>query len=56
MSLGNAGYAVLEAGNAQEGLAVLDAQGDRIDVVLTDIEMPVMMATSFSSTVTATNG
>ena len=42
MSLGNAGYAVLEAGNAQEGLAVLDAQGDRIDVVLTDIEMPVM--------------
>ncbi len=47
MSLGNAGYAVLEAGNAQEGLAVLDAEGARIDVVLTDIEMPVMDGYAF---------
>jgi adenylate cyclase len=47
MSLGNAGYAVLEAGNAREGLAVLDVEGDRIDVVLTDIEMPVMDGYAF---------
>lgn len=47
MSLGNAGYAVLEAGNAREGLSVLEANGDRIDVVLTDIEMPEMTGYEF---------
>ena len=47
MSLGSAGYVVLEAGNASEGLAVLDAEGDRVDVVLTDIEMPMMDGYAF---------
>ena len=47
MSLGTAGYTVIEAANACEGLAVLGAEGDRIDVDLTDIEMPVMDGYAF---------
>ena len=40
MSLGNAGYSVVQAGNGREGIAVLEAESHGIDVVLTDIEMP----------------
>ena len=40
MSLTSAGHSVVEAENGREALAVLAAQS--IDVVLTDIEMPVM--------------
>ena len=40
MSIGHLGHAVVEAGN---GLEAIDALGQhRIDVVLTDIEMPKM--------------
>jgi adenylate cyclase len=47
MSLGTEGYAVLEAENARLGLAELEANIDRIDVVLTDIEMPEMNGYEF---------
>ena len=40
MSLGNDGYAVLEASNGREALEVLAQHA--VDVVLTDIEMPEM--------------
>ena len=42
MSLGNAGYTVVEAENGRDGLALIQGEGARFDVVLTDIEMPVM--------------
>lgn len=38
MSLGSAGYSVLEAGNGREAIDVLGREA--VDVVLTDIEMP----------------
>ncbi len=47
MSLGNAGYAVVEAANGAEGLAVLDRPAHGVDVVLTDIEMPEMDGYTF---------
>lgn len=47
MSLGNEGYVVLEAENARAGLAVLEREVHRIDVVLTDIEMPQMNGYEF---------
>ena len=37
-----AGYAVLKAENGQEALQVLADNSDEVDLVLTDIEMPVM--------------
>jgi two-component system chemotaxis response regulator CheY len=40
MTLSGAGYGVLEAGDGAQGLAV--ARGKSIDMVLTDLNMPVM--------------
>ncbi len=47
MSLGNEGYTVLEAEHAKAGLAVLEDNIDRIDAVITDIEMPEMTGYEF---------
>jgi CheY-like chemotaxis protein len=40
--LEHAGLAVLSAGSGAEALAILDARGDGIDVVLLDVHMPAM--------------
>jgi two-component system, cell cycle sensor histidine kinase and response regulator CckA len=34
------GYAVIEAGNGMEALRVLDTEGSRVDLILTDVVMP----------------
>jgi nitrogen-specific signal transduction histidine kinase len=36
------GYTVLEADSAEQGLDVLDAHGDRIDMLITDVVLPGM--------------
>lgn len=41
-TLEHAGYEVVCAANGEEGLKVMRDQGDQIDVVLTDVLMPVM--------------
>ncbi|OXE36044.1 MAG: response regulator [Phenylobacterium zucineum] len=41
-ALVEAGYKVLQAVDGVEGLEVLQAKGDEIDVVITDINMPRM--------------
>jgi PAS domain S-box-containing protein len=41
-TLEHAGYEVVCAANGKEGLKVMRDQGDQIDVVLTDVLMPVM--------------
>jgi two-component system, response regulator PdtaR len=38
--LEDAGYRVLEAMNADEALATLDTDGEEIDLVITDVQMP----------------
>jgi two-component system, chemotaxis family, chemotaxis protein CheY len=40
LTLSNAGYDVVEAGNGAEGLS--KAQGSALDMVVTDLNMPVM--------------
>ena len=45
IALRGAGYEVLEAGNGQEGLARLD--GERIHLILSDVNMPVMDGIEF---------
>jgi len=40
ITLSNAGYEVVEAGNGAEGLS--KAQGSPLDMVVTDLNMPVM--------------
>jgi two-component system chemotaxis response regulator CheY len=45
IALRRAGYEVLEAGNGQEGLARLD--GERIHLILSDVNMPVMDGIEF---------
>jgi len=40
--LQEAGYNTLTAENGEQAIAVLEKEGDRVDLVLTDIEMPVM--------------
>jgi adenylate cyclase len=47
MSLNNEGYNVLEAEHALAGLALLEREIHRIDVVITDIEMPEMNGYEF---------
>ncbi len=44
-TLSNAGYEVLQAEDGQQGLEVLDRE--RVDVVITDINMPVMDGIEF---------
>jgi two-component system chemotaxis response regulator CheY len=44
-TLQQAGFAVVEGANGQEGLARLDAQ--RVDVIITDLNMPVMDGITF---------
>jgi two-component system chemotaxis response regulator CheY len=50
-TLSQAGFTVLEAGNGEEGLRVLD--GRRIDVIITDLNMPVMDGIAFIRAVRA---
>ena len=45
-TLSRAGFSVLEAGNGQEGLARL-AQNARVEVIITDLNMPVMDGIEF---------
>lgn len=40
LTLANAGYDVVEAGNGSEGLS--KAQGTALDMIVTDLNMPVM--------------
>lgn len=40
-------YQVLEAGNGQEALAVLEEQKDKISLILLDVQMPVMDGYTF---------
>jgi two-component system chemotaxis response regulator CheY len=44
-TLSQAGFSVLEAGNGEEGLKVLD--GKRVDLIITDLNMPVMDGITF---------
>lgn len=41
-SLREEGYEVLEAWDGQEALALLDEEGGKVDLILSDVEMPVM--------------
>src|SRR5919107_6407838 len=41
--LDDAGFPVLEAGNADEALAVLEARSDEVQVLFTDVDMPGSM-------------
>jgi two-component system chemotaxis response regulator CheY len=45
IALRGAGYEVLEAGNGQEGIAMLD--GERIHLIISDVNMPVMDGIEF---------
>jgi two-component system cell cycle sensor histidine kinase/response regulator CckA len=45
------GYQPVEAANGREGLAILRRPGSRVDLVLTDIAMPVMGGGEFGSLV-----
>jgi len=45
------GYQVLDASNGREALALLDARGPSIDLVLTDVVMPVMDGTELMTEV-----
>jgi two-component system chemotaxis response regulator CheY len=45
MALSDAGYDVIEAGNGQEGLKLLD--GRKIHLIVSDVNMPVMDGISF---------
>jgi two-component system cell cycle sensor histidine kinase/response regulator CckA len=36
------GYVVLEAGGAEEALSLLDANGEKLDLVLSDLVLPTM--------------
>ena len=45
ITLSNAGYEVVEAGNGAEGLT--KAQGTSLDMVVTDLNMPVMNGLAF---------
>ena len=44
-TLKEAGFSVLEAANGQEGLARLD--GQKVDLIVTDLNMPVMDGIAF---------
>jgi two-component system chemotaxis response regulator CheY len=44
-TLQQAGFAVLEGGDGQQGLAQL--QGQRVDLIITDVNMPVMDGITF---------
>ena len=50
-TLSNAGFEVLQAENGQQGLAML--QSEAVDVVITDINMPVMDGIEFIRNVRA---
>jgi two-component system, cell cycle sensor histidine kinase and response regulator CckA len=43
-----AGYSVVEAKNGEEALRIMDSRGDRIDVVLSDVMMPLMGGREFA--------
>jgi two-component system chemotaxis response regulator CheY len=45
-TLGRAGFEILEAGDGKEGLVRLDS-GRRVDIIITDLNMPVMDGIEF---------
>ena len=51
-TLSNAGFEVLQAADGQQGLAML--QSHQVDVVITDLNMPVMDGIEFIRNVRAT--
>ena len=51
--LASAGYAVREAGNGIEALAVLAGQDSAVDLVLTDVVMPEMNGPSLAAELAA---
>jgi CheY-like chemotaxis protein len=53
--LGSAGHQCLPAANGLEAVAVFRSNRDRIDVVLTDIMMPVMDGTQAAARIRETN-
>jgi two-component system chemotaxis response regulator CheY len=40
LALGDAGFTVVQAVDGEDGLAVLDAHSAKVDVIITDINMP----------------
>ncbi|EIJ45861.1 receiver domain-containing protein [Herbaspirillum sp. GW103] len=48
-----AGYQVLEAGNGEDALALMASTGAPVDVVLTDLRMPVMDGFELASRIKA---
>ena len=46
-TLKGAGFAVIEGANGQEALDKLQAAGGKVDVIITDLNMPVMDGLTF---------
>ena len=46
-TLKTAGFTVIEGGNGQEALDKLAASGGKVDIVITDLNMPVMDGLTF---------
>lgn len=51
MALTDAGFRVVQAVDGEDGLQVLDAHADEIDVIITDINMPRLDGFGFIETV-----
>jgi two-component system chemotaxis response regulator CheY len=51
MALGGAGFTVVQAVDGEDGLAVLQAHADEVDVIITDINMPKLDGFGFMEAV-----